>query len=245
MIHRFFVSPDQIRKNKITILGSDVNHIKNVLRLKTGNEINILDGTGKIYAVKIFSLTRDEIKCEITSWRSIKTESEIKVIIAQAIGKGGKMDLVIQKSTELGVIKIIPIQTERTVVKIKPERMQEKIERWRRIAKEAAEQCGRLVIPTIEKLIKFKELMLKVPEFDLALIPWELAREQSIKPVLQSNKRAKKILVLIGPEGGFSKEEVDEATKSGFIPVTLGKRILRTETAPLAILSMITYEFEL
>ena len=242
---RFFVSEDQIKKDHVTIWGSDANHIKNVLRLKVGDPIDILDSTSRVYAAKIAKESKEEIKCEIISVRSIKSEPAIKVTVAQSLPKGQKMDLIVQKCTELGVHKIIPFLSERTVIKPGEEKKRERALRWQRIAKSAAEQSGRGIIPYLEEIKTFEELLDYPKQYELSLIPWEMEEKKTLKEILKKNKKIKSILITIGPEGGFSKKEIEAAIKAGFIPITLGKRILRTETASLAILSMIAYEFEL
>lgn len=241
---RFFVSEDQIKKDHVTITGSDANHIQNVLRLKVGDAIDILNSTSKIYAAKIVKESKEEIKCEIVSVRSIKSEPAIKVTIAQSLPKGHKMDLIVQKCTELGVHKIIPFLSERTVIKLGKEKKRERALRWQRIAKSSAEQSGRGIIPHIEEIKTFEELLDYPKQYDLSLIPWEMEEKKTLKETLKGNKKIKSIAIAIGPEGGFSRDEIEKAKKTGFIPITLGRRILRTETAPLVILSMISYEFE-
>lgn len=232
-MHRVFVDHNQIP----TITGSDAHYIKNVLRLKAGDQLELLDGSGKVYLVKISTLNKEQINCETISTSIPQTETKTKITIAQAIPKAKKMDLIIQKCTELGVAKIIPTLTERCIAK------GEKIKRWQKIAKEGAEQCGRTTIPEISPVIKFEEVIKLKDQYDLSLLPWELEENTSLKKVLSSNK-PKEILILIGPEGGFSQEEVKLAKSAGFTTITLGPRILRTETAGLVILAMINYEYE-
>jgi 16S rRNA (uracil1498-N3)-methyltransferase len=155
------------------------------------------------------------------------------------------MDLIVQKSTELGVIRIIPLKTERSIVKVKPDKEDNKVARWQRIAKEAAEQSGRLIIPMVEGIMEYRDLFAIKNEFDLCIMLWEMEKEKTIKKVFQENKEVKRMLILIGPEGGFSHEEAETAKCEGFITATLGNRIVRTETASIATLSMLNYEYEL
>lgn len=238
-MHRFFLGKDQIP----IIAGSDVHHIKDVLRMKVGNELELLDGSGKIYNAKIAEMEKDKIICEVLSERVEEFESKIKVTLAQCLPKAKKMDLIIQKCTELGAHKIIPTLSERSVSK------GEKLPRWRKIVKEAAEQSGRSIIPEIAPLTPFEQVLKLKPEFDLALIPWELERETSLKKVLTTHLPAGKagqpnnLLILIGPEGGFSRKEIELAKPAGFTPLSLGPRILRTETAAMVVLSIINYEY--
>lgn len=231
-MHRLFVPKDKIP----LITGSDVHHIKDVLRMKVGDQLELLDGTGEIYKSKIVEIKKDKIICGILEHRAQNSELRTQVAIAQGLPKAKKMDFIIQKCAELGANKIIPMLTERSVAK------GEKLDRWRKIAKEAAEQSGRAIIPEISALTSFEEVLKMRNQFDLALIPWELEREMTLKSSLVH--RPSSILVLIGPEGGFSSQEIKLAKKAGFISVSLGKRILRSETAGMAILSAITYELE-
>ncbi|MGB9612917.1 MAG: 16S rRNA (uracil(1498)-N(3))-methyltransferase [Candidatus Margulisiibacteriota bacterium] len=243
---RFFIPKEQIP----TITGSDVHHIRDVLRMKTGDFLELLDGTGKVYRVRILKIEQERIICEIISQQQIETEPKVKVTIAQALPKGRKMDLVVEKCTELGVYQIIPMLTERTIAKTA------KLDRWRKIAKSAAEQSGRGTIPEVSPLTSFEDILKMRKQFDLALIPWELEKEKTLKQVLKnflipqsSNlqipiSRSSNILILVGPEGGFAQKEIDLAKEAGFISISLGKRILRTETAGLMILSALIYEFD-
>jgi len=245
MIPRIFVGFDKIKENHVSIEGSDVNYLKNVLRLKVGDEISIMDSKSKEYCSKIVAMEKDMIKAELISEKHPKSESKVKVAIAQGIPKNPKMDLIVQKATELGAIRIIPVKTERSIVKIKKEKEEIKVSRWQKIAKEAAEQSGRLIIPFVEEVRMLKEILRLCADFDKCIMLWEMEKERTIKKFLQENKAIKNLLVLIGPEGGFSHEEAELAKEQGFITVSLGNRILRTETAALAVLSMIDYEFEL
>lgn len=230
-MHRFFIPKDQIPN----ITGTDVHHIRDVLRMKVGDRLELLDGTGKIYETKISKIEKNKIACEIISSRTEESKPEVRVTLAQALPKARKMDFIIEKCTELGVNQIIPMLTERTIAK------SVKLERSRKIAKEAAEQSGRTVIPEITELIKFEDVLKMRERFDLALIPWELEKEMTLKSSFLH--RPSSILALIGPEGGFSQKEIELAKEAGFVPVSLGPRILRTETAGMVILSIINYEF--
>ncbi len=245
MTHRFFVPQNQIYRSTINISGGDVDHIRRVLRLKVGDEIDVLDGTGRVYATEIKAIRADKVICEAISSRGAKSEPTIKVILMQSIPREAKMDIIIQKCTELGADKIIPVITERTIIKLDDQKKATRLSRWQRIAKEAAEQSARGIIPKIDEIKTFDEALQLSQNFDLCLIPWEMEEKTTLKEILGQNKEAKSILIAIGPEGGFSKAEVELAVKAGFKPVSLGKRILRTETAGIAVLAMINYEFEM
>ncbi len=234
-MHRFFVDKDRIP----VITGSDVHHIRDVLRLKAGDELKMLDGTGTVYSAKISEIKKERVICDILSSRNEEKTPEVKVTLAQCLPKAKKMDLIVQKCTELGAQRIIPVLSERSIPR------SGKLERWKKIAKEAAEQSGRSFIPEISPLTKFEDLLKMKNEFDLALIPWELEKRTTLKKVLTTHhpNHLTTILILIGPEGGFSRDEVERARSAGFIAVSLGPRILRTETAAMAMLSMIDYEY--
>jgi 16S rRNA (uracil1498-N3)-methyltransferase len=230
---RIFVPQDQLP----FITGSDVHYLKDVLRIKPGDEIEILDGIGTIYLAKINNIQKDKIKLDIIRSSQSETEPEVEITLAQSLPKAKKMDFIIQKCTELGVSEIIPVITERSISK------GEKTARWQKIAIEAAEQSGRASIPKVASLIDFKSLLKKAKEFDLALIPWEMEKTNRLKTILQKSS-FRNIIMLIGPEGGFSSQEIAEAKTAGFIPISLGKRILRAETAGMAMLSMMMYELD-
>ncbi|MFA5840439.1 MAG: 16S rRNA (uracil(1498)-N(3))-methyltransferase [Candidatus Margulisiibacteriota bacterium] len=237
---RFFVSPDQIP----VISGEDVHHIRDVLRMQLGEELELLDGNGKAYQVKIAEYNKNTIICQILSTKTIEDPTKVKITLAQCLPKADKMKLIIQKSSELGVWSIIPIRSERTIAK------SEKKERWQTIAKEAAQQCRLTYVPNITEVKSFKEILSEAKDYSLAIIPWENEQEKSLKSLISISpdspsqiSRFPDILILIGPEGGFSTNEIELAKHAGFIPVSLGPRILRTETAGLAMLAMINYEF--
>jgi len=244
-MHRFFVQKDQLPY----IVGEDVHHVRNVLRLQPGEKIELLDGQGKIYLVKIDTIHKEKITCKILAETESAAILKVKITLAQCLPKAKKMDWIIQKSSELGVWSIIPVISERTIAK------GSKSERWQTIAKEAAQQCGLPFIPEIQPAQPFKTLLQSVKNYPLALLPWELEQSTSLKSILQATnlpiqqpsnstiQQFNNFLILIGPEGGFSATEVNQAKEAGFRPVSLGPRILRTETAGIAMLSMLNYEF--
>jgi 16S rRNA (uracil1498-N3)-methyltransferase len=230
---RFFVSKDQ----PSVITGSDAHQIRNVLRLKVGDKLELLDGTGSVYTAEIETIEKNKVSCNVLDSRKQTAESKTQVTLAQCLPKAKKMDLIIQKCTELGVAKIIPTLSERAIAK------GEKLPRWQKIAKEAAEQSGRASIPEISPLTKFEDVLKLKDQYDLALIPWELEKETTLKKVL-STHRPNHLLIVIGPEGGFSQKEIEQAQQAGCQPISLGRNILRTETAGLAVMAMIMYELE-
>ncbi|MBI5078792.1 16S rRNA (uracil(1498)-N(3))-methyltransferase [Candidatus Saganbacteria bacterium] len=265
---RLFVPKDQLP----VITGPDVHYLRSVLRMKAGDALELFDGTGNVYAAKILKIEDKKIICEIIGTRRQNSEPQVKVTLAQALPKAKKMDFIVEKCVELGVHEIIPMLTERTVVaRLWRALPSSRIDRWQKIAKEAAEQCGRAIVPAILPLTNFTDLLKMRGQFNLALIPWELEKEKTLKqalksvvaelalPVAETSKvrlwraatnyhsttyRPNHLLLMIGPEGGFSAKEVEEAQKAEFTSVSLGKRILRAETAGMAALAAIMYELD-
>lgn len=245
-MHRFYVPSEQVSSDRIHILGSDAAQIMTVLRMKPGENIEIFDSLGNIYLSRIKETGKEKVSCIVIEKKREDIESKIDATLAQCLPKGKKMDLIIQKATELGVNSIIPVMSERSVPKIE-EKAERKIDHWQKIAKEAAEQSGRSIIPRISPLSRFDDIIKSAKSYELALIPWESEQKNSLKTILkgiQANLLTGKLLILIGPEGGFSVPEVNKAVRSGFKSITLGKRILRTETAAIALLAQVFYELE-
>ena len=238
---RFFISPDQISGSRISISGEDVRHIAAVLRMKSGELLVLCDGQGVEYTVKIVEVGRTVIMTDIVG--SSKREPLYpRVVLGQGLPKATKMDFIVQKATELGVSSIVPLVTERTIVKLRD--AQKRTARWQKICRKAAMQSNRADIPQIVPIATFRDFILAsdyVP-LTLNLLPWEEGT-QPIKDVLRKHQNVKKIIVLIGPEGGFSAAEAEMATANKFNLVSLGPNILRTETASVAVLSVIGYEY--
>lgn len=235
---KFFIPRENISSGKLIIDGEDVKHITKVLRMGTGDMIICCDGMGNDYTAKI-SAVSSEIECEIISTKKAETEANIRVILIQGIPKSAKMDYIIQKTTELGICEIYPCDMNRCVSK--PEGGK-KTERWQKIAREAAKQSGRGVVPKVHNTINLDGAMEILKSADLSFIPYECAENNYLRPVLQSAKSPETIAFMIGPEGGFDKGEIDKLTTKGIPAVSLGKRILRTETAGEAVLAMVMYE---
>jgi len=238
---RFFISPEQVSGTRILISGEDVRHIATVLRMKAGEELLLCDGQGTEYAARITTAGKTEIVAEITG-QSQRSLHSPRLVLGQGLPKSDKMDWIVQKATELGVASIIPIVTERTILKVRDE--EKRVSRWRKIAREAAMQSNRPDIPVVADIVPFAKLLgtLNSEPETLLLFPWEEGT-QPLKDVLRPQRDAKKIVVLIGPEGGFSAKEAELAKGKGFHLVSLGRNILRTETAAIAALSMVGYEY--
>lgn len=250
---KFFVSNEQVNNDEITILGDDVNHIKNVLRMKIGDKLNVCDESSSInYVVKIDKFNQNEIVCNILEKCTNSAESNVKVHIFQALPKADKMELIIQKSVELGVQKITPVEMKRCIVKLEGKDKIKKIERWQKIAEVAAKQSGRDIIPEICQVENIKQISERFLEYDLVLLCYENGKDTFLKDVLRKDELIKlskesselNIAIIIGPEGGIDIEEVDYMKNKGAKVVSLGDRILRTETVSLSLLSIIMYEFE-
>ncbi len=246
-MYQFFVEPSQIQDKKVIITGSDVNHIKNVLRLKTGEEIAVRNGVdGKEYRCGIEEFAQDQVICSLRFVKEEGVELPSKIYLFQGIPKADKMELIVQKAVELGVYEVIPVAAKRCVVKLDEKKARAKVNRWQGIAEAAAKQSKRGVIPVVQEPMTMKEAAAYAQEMDVKLIPYELAEDMAhTKKIVESISPGESVAVFIGPEGGFEESEVAEAEAAGIVPVTLGKRILRTETAGLTVLSWLMYHLEL
>ncbi len=237
---RFFVDKSNIDGENIRITGDDVKHISKVLRCQVGERIDVCDKCGEDYECEILSFNNGEVLTKIIKFEQNQAEPPIEITLFQGMPKSDKMDYIIQKCVELGVFRIVPVITKRAVSI--PKDAGKKTARWQKIAEEAAKQCGRGIIPTVEMPMDAKEVFKRFSESDaVTLMPYECEREISLSQVLKE-KQSKKFNVFIGPEGGFDEAEVEEAKKSGAEVVTLGPRIMRTETAPIAVCAAIMYE---
>lgn len=240
---KFFVPKENISADRIHINGEDVAHIKKVLRLGVGDTLCLCDGMGKNYEVEIEKLIEKEIICKILSEEKADTEAPIEVTLFQGLPKASKMDYIIQKTTELGIVRIVPCTMARCVVKIDNAKdAQKKQQRWQKIAEEAAKQSGRGIIPTVEMPISFDEALKQLKREDICFAPYECEEENKLKHVLTKKNNVKSVAFIIGPEGGFDLREIEKLKQAGIDTITLGKRILRTETAGEAVLSMVMYE---
>lgn len=246
-MNRFFVKASQINdiSREIMINGEDVKHISKVLRLNSGDKIEICDGEAYEYLGEIRDIQRDMVLVEYIKKEPISTEAPIKIILYQGVPKGSKMDLIIQKTTEMGIFSIVPVFTQRTVVQLDGKKDKEKkTERWQKIAEEAAKQSKRGIIPEIHQPLSLQEALMHSRNNQVNIIAYEGEKIITLKGVLSQLEGNTKgnIGIWIGPEGGYTEEEIKRAEVEGSKVVTLGPRILRTETAGFALLSMIMYQ---
>ena len=245
---RFFIKENQIQNNQITIIGEDVNHIKNVIRKQIGDIIEICNQDNeKSYKCEIEKIEEKQITTKIIEELKAQ-ESNIKVDIFQGLPKAEKMELIIQKSVELGANAIIPVNMKRCVVKLDSKSEEKKIERWQKISESAAKQCGRNNIPEVKHLVNIKDICNKIKDYDAMIVAYENEKENTLKQELTKLKNKQKNLkigIVIGPEGGLEEKDVKHLKESGAKIITLGHRILRTETVALNMLSIIMYELEL
>lgn len=246
-MQRFFVEPHQIdeESHQIHITGSDVNHISNVLRMKTGEELWISDGSKYEYRCTIESFEPDEVLLHIVYSQEPEYELPCRIYLFQGLPKADKMELIIQKAVELGAYEIIPVETKRCVVKLDGRKSAKKTARWQQIAESAAKQSKRMLIPNVHEVLTFREALKYAESMDVRLVPYELARGmQETKEILAGIEPGQSVGIFIGPEGGFEEKEIEAAIEGGAKPITLGRRILRTETAGLAILSVLMFQLE-
>lgn len=244
-MRKFFIERNQIKDDNIEIINEDVNHIKNVLRLEIDTLIQISDGD-KNYIVKISEIEKEKIICKIIEEIENVNEPSVKIDIFQGLPKSDKMEYIIQKCTELGINEYFPVSMKRSIVKLSGKDEEKKILRWQKIAEGAAKQSGRDIIPKINNIKNINNVCEIIKDYDIFIVTYELENKESLKECLENLNKEKvnKIAVLIGPEGGIDEEEVKLLKKNGAQVVSLGKRILRTETVALAVSSIIMYEYE-
>lgn len=244
MFH-FFVSPENITEKTVTVVGSDVNHIKNVLRMKIGEKFVANDGNGGSFCCAVSEMYEDKIVAEILEGQLSGTELPVRLVLFQGLPKGDKMELIIQKAVELGVSEIVPVEMSRCVVKLDDKKKKTKTARWQSISESAAKQSGRTVIPEIHQPVSYRNALEKAKELDVILVPYECADSMAkLRDRLAQIKNGMSVGIFIGPEGGFEPDEIQKATEIGGEIVSLGKRILRTETASIAALAICMFNIE-
>jgi len=241
-MNRFYHSKPINLNETIVMDDFASHHALKVMRLKNNDQLILFNGDGSDYTGQVINITKRQVEVSIKSKKNIGSESNLKVIILQALTSSDKMDLIIQKTTELGISEIQPIVCERSIVKIKKDKIEKKLSHWRQVAIAACEQCGRAEIPKIrepENIIKYLERVMESDKDTKIILSPEAA--QSLDNIIPNSKQA--IKVLIGPEGDFTKQELDLSIQKGFSPIKIGPRILRTETAPITILSILQYKY--
>ncbi len=245
-MYHFFVDKKNISGHTIIIEGNDYNHIKNVLRMREGEEISVGNGEDENeYRCVIEEFEDDRVICKLLFVKEANVELPSKVILYQCLPKADKMEMIIQKCVELGVSEIIPVASKRCVVKLDDKKAAGKITRWQAIAEAAGKQSKRAIVPLIGQVKRFSEALEDAQRADVKLIPYELCEGMNeTKKVFENIKEGQTIAIFIGPEGGFDESEIKEAVKCGILPVSLGKRILRTETAGMTVISWISFVLE-
>lgn len=244
-MHRFFVEPEQIHPEYVEILGGDVNHIRNVLRMVPGDKLSVSDGLGMDYTCQVEELDGERVRARILEKNPMDVELSSPLVLYQGLPKGDKMELIIQKAVELGASRIVPVSLKRSVVKLDAKKAAAKGRRWQAVAESAAKQSGRSVIPQVGPVMTFQEALVDAEALDVRLIPYECARGmEAAREELAGLRKGQSVGVFIGPEGGFEKAEVEAAVEAGARPISLGRRILRTETAGLCILSVLMFRLE-
>ncbi len=250
-MYHFFTETELFADSEVTIVGSDVNHIKNVLRMKAGEKVLISDGKGINYFCELTEIGSDAVKAAILPEEVEDTELPVEVVLYQGLPKGDKMELIIQKCVELGVSRIVPVDMARCVMKLDAKKEGNKIKRWYGVSESAAKQSKRMIVPEISGVMKYKAAIEEAKHADLAIVPYEAAETidgvtgmELTRKLISGLKPGQKCAVFIGPEGGFAESEIGLAIANGLQPVTLGKRILRTETAGMFVLSAIGFALE-
>ena len=241
-MQHFFVTPSQVKGEKIYVEGMDVNHMKNVLRMRCGEELMVSDGNNLKYRCSVEGYEEEQAVLRILEEMDVDTELSSRIYLFQGLPKQDKMELIVQKAVELGVYRVIPVSTRRAVVRLDQKKAGKKAERWQQIARSAAKQAKRGYVPEVAFPMSYREALEAARELDVILIPYELAKDmKETKEIIERIRPGKSVGIFIGPEGGFEKEEVELAPEHGAMPVTLGRRILRTETAGMAMLSVLMF----
>lgn len=244
-MYQFFVEDVQVSDSFVTIEGSDVNHMRNVLRMKAGEKVRVSTSSGKNYYCQLAEITEHLVRADILEELTEGTELPNKIYLFQGLPKGDKMELIIQKAVELGAYEIIPVSMKNCVVKLDQKKAEHKVRRWQEIAKSAAKQSKRSLIPTVQPPITYQQAVEVAKELDAVFVPYENERGMAAtKEAVERLAAGESIGIFIGPEGGFAPEEIDMAKSADMQLISLGKRILRTETAGLAALAVLSYHLE-
>ena len=237
-MENFFISPSQVDQGRIRLGEGDSHHLKNVLRTRISEKVVAQDGTGKEYACRLLAYEEGTAILQVEEIRERSHELPVKITLYQALPKADKMELIIQKAVELGAWRVVPVQTARCVVRLDEKKGRKKVERWQAIAESAAKQSGRSLIPEVGEVLSFEEALREFLSLDVPLLPYELSSGmEKTRQILSSIRPGQTVGILIGPEGGFEASEVEKAVAGGGLALSLGKRILRTETAGMALLA--------
>ena len=244
-MYQFFIDDSQVMDGEVLIEGSDVNHIKNVLRMKPGEKVRVSTENGKNYFCCITELREESVRAEIVEELTEGTELPNKIYLFQGLPKSDKMELIIQKAVELGAYQIVPVAMKNCVVKLDAKKAENKVKRWQEIAKSAAKQSKRSLIPTVEMPLRYEDAISLAAQLDVVLVPYENERGmEATRSVVEGIRSGQSIGIFIGPEGGFAEDEITLAKSHDMALLSLGRRILRTETAGLAMLSILTYQLD-
>lgn len=244
-MYQFFIDDSQVMDGEVLIEGSDVNHIKNVLRMKPGEKVRVSTENGKNYFCCITELREESVRAEIVEELTEGTELPNKIYLFQGLPKSDKMELIIQKAVELGAYQIVPVAMKNCVVKLDAKKTENKVKRWQEIAKSAAKQSKRSLIPTVEMPLRYEDAISLAVQLDVVLVPYENERGmEATRSVVEGIRPGQSIGIFIGPEGGFAEDEIALAKSHDMALLSLGRRILRTETAGLAMLSILTYQLD-
>ena len=241
-MYRFFVDSKSINGSRVVITGKDAHHIKDVLRLGIGDEISVCTGDEWEYTCEISTMTAGEVSAIIVDTTRPGKELPSKITLYQCLPKKDKLELIIQKAVELGACRIVPVQSARVIVHLDPKREAARVERWNAIAKAAAKQSGRMFVPEVSGVFSFEEMLEDAKDTDVRIIPYEKSKGMDrTRELIGAIRPGQSVAVVIGPEGGFEEKEIEKAEKAGFTPISLGKRILRTETAGMSVLSVLGF----
>ncbi len=241
---RFYVNPDCVVGDLIKADAENFHYLRTVLRVKEGDELRAFDGRGREYNCVVDEICRRHINLNILDVLEGSTELPVEICLAQCLIKARNFEFVAEKCTELGVRKFLPVVSKRTVVSLTGEGAEKRRLRWQKIVRESARQCGRMFCPEIAPVMKFSDVLEESKRWDIGIIPWEEERTQNLKKVIGGAGNCRKIMVFIGPEGGWDRKEISSAVEYGVIPVSLGKLILRSETAAIAAVSVLIHEIE-
>ena len=239
MAHRFFVAPERISGNQVEFTDDQRKQMRNVLRLSTGDQVAALDGSGREFRVELSTLDEKRASGGILDVASPSTEPNLRLTLIQSLPKGEKLDLILRMCTEIGVSEFVIVETERSVPRIAADKLPSRLDRWSAIIREAVEQSGRTKLPKVEGVLPFREALARAGDRDAGIIAVEDGRRAPLNGELHRLKRAGRVALAIGPEGGFTSDEVRAAKTEGFLPVSLGRRTLRTETAATAAAALI------